>query len=211
MSELLVDTARQIKEFATKGAHPSRIICYDQLSFRARGDKVGESTRLIGVSPLRYNPDGLHIEEIGYMAGGIGSPWLKPVILPVGAEEVRLERKSIADPKTDKLTMANSIIGLPRGTWMGICIAVQEGLGGAYLEGQKSQYRNWLETGRQPIYGEDPTGDIVGAMVEAAWKPLSPEQEGVLESGLVALLRCLQEQPKDHILNLPIDTKGTAG
>lgn len=209
MSELL-STAKQIKEIIAEG-HPARQVFTKLLSFRAQGDEIGKSTRQIEVASPKFNPDAVRLEEIGYMAGGIKSPWLKPVILPVGAEEVVLEDKPIVDPKTHRATMAQSIIGLPRGTWMRICIGVQEGLGETYSQIQKGQYRNWLETGCQPIYAKDPTKDIVDAIVKAAWKPLTPEQEGVLETGLVALLRCLREQPENYILDLPIGTKGTAG
>lgn len=209
MNELL-KTARAIQEIIDRG-HPARQVFTHSLSFRAIGDRVGKSTRQIEIAPLKFDSGTMRLEEIGYMAGGIGSPQLKPVILPVGAEEVKLKHEVIIDQVTGKPIKVESVIGLPRGTWMAIYIDVQERLGKTHLERQKGKYRNWLETGRQPIYDEDPTVNIVGAMIQAEWKPLDPKKEKVLSQGLVALLTCLQEQPKNYILELPLRSKGAVG
>jgi hypothetical protein len=187
MSESLIRTAKEIQEIIEKG-HPARMVFTNNVSFLAKGDEVGQTTRQISVYGLKGNTDGAHIEEVGYKAGGIHAPWLQPVILPGNAGEVRATK--------------NLVTGLPRGAWHKVYNQVHDSLGQSITNENKRRWAQWRETGQDPDFAPDVSGEAVSRLVEKAWKPLDDEQVSVLENGLVALLHSLQEQPKDYVLKL---------
>lgn len=187
MSESLIRTAKEIQEIIEKG-HPARMVFTNKVSFLAKGDEVGQTTRQISVCGLKDNPDGVYLEEVGYKTGGVHAPWLKPVILPGNAGEVRA---------TEKL-----VTGLPRGAWNKVYNQVHDSLGQSVTNENKRRWDRWRETGQDPDFVPDVSGEAVSRLVEKAWKPLNDEQVSVLENGLVALLQSLQEQPKDYVINL---------
>ena len=186
MGRPLFEIAGELKSLLEK--HPARMVFTNKVSFLAKGDEVGQTTRQISICGLKYNPDGAYLEEVGYKAGGIHAPWLEPVILPGKIAEARIE---------DKL-----VTGLPRGTWNRIYDKVHKSLAEPVMDENKRRYSRWLDTGQEPDYVPDVSGEAVSRLVEKAWKPLNDEQVSVLENGLVALLHSLQKQPKDYVINL---------
>lgn len=193
MSESLIRTAKEIQEIIEKG-HPARMVFTNKVSFLAKGDEVGQTTRQISVYDLKDNPNGAYLEEIGYKAGGVHAPWLKPVILPTSVAEVKA---------TESL-----VIGLPKGTWNRIYDQVHDGLGQSVENENKRRHSRWLDTGQEPDYVPDLSGAEVSRLVEKAWKPLNDGQISVLEKGLIALLQSLQEQSKKPVIALPIRSRG---
>lgn len=158
------------------------------MSFLAKEDEVGQTTRQISVYGLKDNPDGVYLEEVGYKSGGIHAPWLKPVILPRNLGEVRV---------TDNLAT-----GLPKGTWSRIYDQVHDGLGQSIIKENKRRYSRWLDTGEEPDYVPNLYGAEVSRLVEKEWMPLNDGQISVLENGLTALLQSLQGQPKKSVIEL---------
>ena len=191
MSSPLIEIAGEIKD-SIKG-HRARLICYNSIGFRAEGDIPHKSTRTIGVYPLKDRPSGYRLEEIGYMTGGISAPWLKPVILPASYTELKI--------------IDGSVMGLQIGTWSRIFDEVDMATERNMRE-NKGKYSSWLETGREPDYMPDLSATVVKTRLENSWKLLSADQIGALETGMVALLNSLREQPNNYVLSLPIRTNG---
>lgn len=187
MGKPLIETVQKIQEIIEKG-HPAREVFSNKVSFLARGDEVGKTTRQVGVYSLKNERVGFYLKEVGYKSGGIHAPWLEPVILPGNAGEVRA---------TDNL-----VAGLPRGTWNRIYDEVHKSLVEPIMDENKRRYSRWRETGQEPDYVPDLSGQTVSKLVEEAWQPFNDGQIGVLEKGLIALLQSLQDQPKNSVIKL---------
>ena len=194
MGKPLIEIAGEIQEVIRK--HRAKVVFTNKVVFRAEGDTIGASTRTIGVYPLKNQSSGYSLEETGYMAGGINAPWLKPVILPVPHSELKITK--------------DSVMGLPKGTWSRIYKEVEETVGEEIMQDNKRRVSQWRETGREPDYVPDFSDSVVKARVEKSWETFNVEQKDVLEKGMIALLNSLNEQPNNHIVLLPIPTKGTS-
>ena len=194
MGKPLIETAKSIQEIIASG-HRSREVFSQKVVFRAEGDRRGESTRQIGTYKLKRDIPTVRFEENGYMAGGIGAPWLESVILPSGLERVDIT--------------ADGVTGLTRGVDSKLYHQIHNQVVEPVIEENKKRYQEWRETGREPNYVPDSIGfEVYCRAVADALEPLDRKQLASLETGLSAFLLSLKIEPQHYILEVGIKSRG---